>query len=139
MLETGHPAHAYDLELLAGPEIVVRKARPGESFITLDGVERTCDPDDLLIADAEGPVGFAGAMGGERTEVRDTTRTVLLEVATFNPANVLRSARRHQLLTEASKRFEKTVPAATVPWGAARCADLIVQLAGGTVIARADH
>ena len=139
MLETGHPAHAYDLELLAGPEIVVRKARAGESFTTLDGVERSCDPDDLLIADAQGPVGFAGAMGGERTEVRDSTRTVLLEVATFDPANVLRGARRHQLLTEASKRFEKTVPAATVGWGAARCADLIVQLAGGTVTATADH
>ena len=139
MLETGHPAHAYDLDLLAGPSIEVRRARPGESFTTLDGVERTCDPDDLLIADAHGPVGFAGAMGGERTEVRETTRTVLLEVATFSPAAVLRSARRHQLLTEASKRFEKTVPAATIAWGAARCADLIVQLAGGSVAAVADH
>ena len=139
MLETGHPAHAYDLALLAGPEITVRRARPGETFTTLDGVERTCDADDLLIADAEGPVGFAGAMGGERTEVSDTTTTVLLEVASFDPANVLRTARRHQLLTEASRRFEKTVPAATVPYGAARCAWWITELAGGRVVGADDH
>lgn len=139
MLETGHPAHAYDLERLAGPSIAVRRARTGESFTTLDGVDRTCRGDDLLIADADGPVGFAGAMGAERTEVHEGTTTVLLEVAAFDPASVLRTARRHQLLTEASKRFEKTIPAATVPFGAARCADLIVQLAGGTVSGFADH
>lgn len=139
MLETGHPAHAYDLDLLAGPLIEVRDARPGEAFTTLDGVERTCDPDDLIIADADGPVGFAGAMGGERTEVHAGTTTVLLEVASFGPARVLRSARRHQLLTEASKRFEKTVPAATVPYGAGRCAELIVQLSGGSVTGYEDN
>ena len=139
MLETGHPAHAYDLNLLAGPRIEVRRARAGEAFPTLDGVERTCHADDLVIADADGPVGFAGAMGGERTEVNDATTTVLLEVASFDPASVLRTARRHQLLSDASKRFEKTVPAATVPFGAARCAQLITQLAGGHVVGRDDH
>ena len=133
MLETGHPAHAYDLNLLAGPRIDVRYARRGETFPTLDGVERTCDEDDLIIADADGAVGFAGVMGGERTEVGDQTTTVLLEVASFTAANVLRTARRHVLLTEASKRFEKTVPAGTVPFGAARCAQLITQLAGGRI------
>ena len=138
MLETGHPAHAYDLQLLAGPRIEVRTAHAGETFTTLDGVERSCTDDDLVIADEEGLVGFAGAMGGERTEVSDATTTVLLEVASFNPARVLRTARRHQLLTEASKRFEKTVPAATVPFGAARCAQLITELAGGRVVARDD-
>ena len=139
MLETGHPAHAYDLDLLAGPRIEVRRARGGESFLTLDGVERTCDPDDLIIADDDGPVGFAGVMGGDRTEVGQATTSVLLEVASFQAASVLRTARRHRLLTEASKRFEKTVPAATVPFGAARCAALITQLAGGGVVGHDDH
>ena len=139
MLETGHPAHAYDLNLLDGPRIVVRDARPGETVVTLDGVERTCDPDDLVIADERGPVGFAGVMGGERTEVGGATTTVLLEVASFRPARVLRTSRRHQLLTEASKRFEKTVPAATVGFGASRCAALIVELSGGRAVGHGDH
>ena len=138
MLETGHPAHAYDLNLLAGPRIEVRYARRGETFPTLDGVERTCDEDDLVIADGQGAVGFAGVMGGERTEVGDQTTTVLLEVASFAPANVLRTARRHVLITEASKRFEKTVPAGTVPFGAARCAQLITELSGGRVTGHDD-
>lgn len=139
MLETGHPAHAYDLNLLAGPRIDVRNARAGERFTTLDGVERTCHADDLVIGDAAGVVGFAGVMGGDRTEVGDATTTVLLEVATFAPARVLRTARRHQLLSEASKRFEKTVPSATVPFGAARCAEWIVELSGGVVAGRDDN
>jgi phenylalanyl-tRNA synthetase beta chain len=138
MLETGHPAHAYDLDLLAGPRIDVRMAADGEPFTTLDGVERSADPDDLVIADGEGIIGFAGVMGGERTEVNDATTTVLLEVASFAATSVLRTARRHHLLSEASKRFEKTVPDETVPYGAARCAELITALAGGRVVAHAD-
>jgi phenylalanyl-tRNA synthetase beta chain len=138
MLETGHPAHAYDLDRLAGPRLEVRYARAGERLVTLDGVERACDPDDLVIADADGPVGFAGVMGGERTEVGPATRTVVLEVASFDPRAVLRTARRHQLLTEASKRFEKTVPAETVAWGAARCAHYLVAFGGGAVTGRDD-
>lgn len=139
MLETGHPAHAYDLDRLAGPRIEVRRARAGERLTTLDGTDRACDPDDLVIADDAGPVGFAGVMGGERTEVRSDTATVLLEVAAFDPRSVLRTARRHQLLSEASKRFEKTVPAGTVPTGAGRCAELIVAFAGGEVTGHDDH
>jgi phenylalanyl-tRNA synthetase beta chain len=138
MLETGHPAHAYDLALLTGPRIDVRMAEQGESFTTLDGIERTADADDLVIADADGIIGFAGVMGGERTEVNAATTTVLLEVASFAATSVLRTARRHRLLSEASKRFEKTVPDETVPYGAARCAQLITDLAGGSVTARAD-
>lgn len=138
MLETGHPAHAYDLARLAGPRIEVRDARAGERLTTLDGVERACDPDDLVIADADGPVAFAGVMGGAGSEVGTETTTLLLEVASFDPRAVLRTARRHQLLTEASKRFEKTVPAETVSWGAGRCVHYLTAFGGGAVAGRDD-
>jgi phenylalanyl-tRNA synthetase beta chain len=139
LLETGHPVHAYDLARLAGPRIDVRDARSGEVLVTLDGVERRLDPDDLVIADADGPVGLAGVMGGQRTEVGAATTTVLLEVASFAYRAVLRTARRHKLFTEASTRFEKTVPAETVPLGATRCAELLVRVAGGQVTGAHDH
>lgn len=139
LLETGHPAHAYDLAVLAGPRIDVRDATPGETLVTLDGAERVLDGDDLVIADADGPVGLAGVMGGARTEVGADTTTVLLEVASFDPAVVLRTARRHRLSTEASTRFEKTVPEGSVPLGAGRCAALVAELGGGLVTAAADH
>jgi len=138
MLEVGSPIHAYDTTLLAGPAIVVRVARPGETLVTLDGVERALDPDDLVIADAERPVGLAGVMGGEATEIRDATTDVLLETANFSARNILRTARRHQLFTEGSKRWEKRVPPEVTPGAAARCAALIVDLAGGEVTGRSD-
>lgn len=133
MLETGHPCHAYDLDRLAGPRLAVRRAEPGERLTTLDGVEREADPDDLLIVDADGPVGFAGVMGGGATETHPGTATVALETAAFDAASVLRTARRHQLLTQASMRFEKTVPPQTVDAGADRAAELIAAFAGGQV------
>ncbi|MDQ3974357.1 MAG: phenylalanine--tRNA ligase subunit beta, partial [Actinomycetota bacterium] len=139
MLETGNPVHAYDLALLAGPRIEVRTARPGEMLVTLDGVERILDPDDLVIADADGPVALAGVMGGEATEINDATADVLLEVANFSARTVLRSARRHRLVTEGSLRWERTVPAETTTLAATRCAALITQTAGGTVVGGADH
>lgn len=139
MLETGHPVHAYDLALLAGPRIDVRRARPGEHFLTLDGAERTCDPEDLVIADADGAVGFAGIMGGDRTEVHDGTTDVLVEVACFDPVTVARASRRHKLFTEASTRFERTVPAESVPLGATRAVALLGELAGGTADGGRDH
>ena len=138
MLETGHPTHAYDLARLAGPRIIVRQARSGEVLTTLDDVARTCDPDDLMIADDAGVVGFAGVMGGERTEVGPHTSTVLLETASFSASAVLRTARRHKLFTEASTRFEKQVPPQTVPFGAARCAELITRFSGGVVTGASD-
>src|SRR5688500_6109482 len=92
MLEIGNPIHAYDLALLSGPEIIVRVARPGETLRTLDGVDRTLDPDDLLICDAAGPVGLAGVMGGEHTEINPVTNDVFLEVANFSAKTVLRTA-----------------------------------------------
>lgn len=133
MLETGHPCHAYDLDRLTGPRLAVRRAEPGERLTTLDGVERACDPDDLLIVDDAGPVGFAGVMGGAATETHPGTATVALETAAFEAASVLRTARRHQLLTQASMRFEKTVPPQTVAAGADRAAQLLAELAGGRV------
>jgi phenylalanyl-tRNA synthetase beta chain len=139
MLEIGNPIHAYDLALVAGPELVVRTARPGERLRTLDGVDRVLDPEDLLICDASGPVGLAGVMGGESTEINAATTDVLLEVANFSARTVLRSARRHQLPTQGSMRWERMVPPESVPLAASRCSDLIVELAGGTVTGGADH
>src|SRR5690606_3567981 len=139
MLETGNPIHAYDLALLAGPLIEVRTARTGETLRTLDGVDRALDPDDLLICDASGPIGLAGVMGGETTEINDATSDVLLEVANFSARTVLRSARRHGLRTEGAIRWEKTVPPETAPLAASRCVELITATAGGRVTGGADH
>ena len=139
MLETGNPTHAYDLARLAGPRIEVRTARSGETLTTLDGEHRTLDPDDLLICDAGGPIGLAGVMGGEPTEISASTRTVLMEVANFTARTVLRTARRHRLSTEGAYRWARHVPPETVPLAAGRCADLIVRLAGGRVAGGADH
>jgi phenylalanyl-tRNA synthetase beta chain len=139
MLETGNPIHAYDLNLLAGPAIEVRTARAGERLRTLDGVDRTLDPDDLAICDADGPVALAGVMGGESTEISDATTDVLLEVASFSARTVLRTSRRHNLRTEGAKRWERQVPPETAPVAAARCAALMTELAGGRVVGGADH
>ena len=138
MLEVGHPVHAYDLARLAGPRIDVRRAEPGERLATLDGAERALDAEDLVIADADGAIGLAGVMGGERTEVHDGTTTLLVEVASFDPVTVSRTARRHKLFTEASTRFERTVPVESVPLGVSHASDLIARLSGGTVVAASD-
>ena len=138
MLDVGHPVHAYDLAKLAGPRIEVRRAAPGETLVTLDGTERTLHPEDLVIADADGAVGMAGVMGGARTEVGEDTTDLLVEVASFDPVTVSRAARRHKLFSEASTRFERTVPAESVPLGATRASELIVRLAGGRIAAASD-
>jgi len=139
MLEVGHPVHAYDLATLQGPRIDVRRAAPGETLVTLDGVERTLHPEDLVIADAAGAVGLAGVMGGGRTEVSDATSSLLVEVASFEPVTIARAARRHKLFSEASTRFERTVPPESVPLGATRASELIVRMAGGKIVAAADN
>ncbi len=139
MLEVGNPIHAYDEALLAGPELVVRTARPGERLRTLDGVDRELDPEDLLICDAKGPVALAGVMGGEHSEINAATTVVTLEVANFAPRTVLRTARRHQLHTQGSMRWERMVPPESVPLAASRCAQLITDVAGGVVTGGADH
>lgn len=138
MLETGHPVHPYDRALLRGPEIRVRRAIDGEVLRTLDGVDRELVPDDLVIADAGGVIGLAGVMGGEGTEIADTTTDLVIEVASFDPVAVLRTGRRHGLRTEARTRFERGVSPETVPFGAGRVADLVVAFAGGEVVAGSD-
>ncbi|MGJ0388724.1 phenylalanine--tRNA ligase subunit beta [Microbacterium sp. CGR1] len=132
MLELGQPLHGYDLDKLAGG-ITVRRAAAGEKMTTLDGQERTLHAEDLLITDESGPIGLAGVMGGGTTEMSDTTHNVLIEAATFDPITIARTARRHKLPSEASKRFERGVDP-LVPFVAARrAADLMVELAGGTL------
>ena len=106
LLELGHPLHAFDLDKLSG-DIVVRRARPGEGMKTLDGADRTLQPDDIVIADQRGPVALAGVMGGAGSEVSGSTRQVLLEAATFDPRSVRRTSKRLGLLSEASYRFER--------------------------------
>jgi phenylalanyl-tRNA synthetase beta chain len=130
MLEIGNPIHGYDLDKLTGG-ITVRRAQPGEKLTTLDGQERKLDVEDLLITDESGPIGLAGVMGGGTTEMSDATRNVLIEAAIFDPISIARTARRHKLPSEASKRFERGVDP-LVPFAAARrVADLMVELAGG--------
>jgi phenylalanyl-tRNA synthetase beta chain len=133
LLEHGHPLHAFDLEKVAGGEIVVRMARPGEKLVTLDGVERKLSPDDLVIADRDRPSALAGVMGGGDSEISPGTTRVLLESAWFEPTGVRRTARRHGLHTEASHRFERGVDPAGVSAALDRCAAMIAALAGGTV------
>ena len=131
MFELGQPTHAYDLGTLQGG-FVVRRATPGEKLETLDGVVRTLSPEDLLITDDSGPIGLAGVMGGATTEISDATTDVLVEAANFDPVSIARSARRHKLPSEASKRFERGVDPTLGPIAAQRVVDLLVEFAGGT-------
>jgi len=133
LLELGHPLHAFDLEKVAGREIVVRTARPGEKIVTLDGKERVLSLDDLLIADRDRGSALAGVMGGGDSEISAGTTRVLLESAWFQPAGIRGTARRHGLATEASYRFERGADPGMVIPAVDRCAAMIAELAGGTV------
>ena len=133
MLEIGQPLHAFDLHRLDGPGIVVRRAADGESLRTLDGVDRTMGEGDLLICDVERPVAIAGVMGGATSEVADDTVDVLLESASFTRTGILRTARRLDLHTEASHRFERGSDPEALEAGAARGAQLMAAWAGGVV------
>ncbi len=134
MLESGQPLHAYDAQKLSGP-IVVRMAEEGESLTTLDGQVRELHVEDMLITDDSGPIGLAGVMGGENTEVSDATTSIVLEAATFDATTVSRTFRRHGLFSEASKRFERTVDPALSYAAAKRAAKLLTQYGGGHVTA----
>ena len=134
MLELGQPLHAFDADKLTLP-LVVRRAQVGEKLTTLDDVERVLDPQDLVIADGEGGsrvLALAGVMGGATSEVTETTTNVLIEAAHFHPVSVARSARRHKLPTESSKRFERGVDYQLAPVAAQRAADLLVRYGGGS-------
>ncbi|MEU3711335.1 phenylalanine--tRNA ligase subunit beta [Streptomyces catenulae] len=142
MLELGQPLHAYDRATLQGP-IGVRRATGGEEITTLDGVKRVLDTEDLVITDDRGPIGLAGVMGGANTEiargvsdpetgeVRGTT-DVVIEAAYFDALAIARTARRHKLSSEASRRFERGVDPQAASAAAQRTVDLLVLLAGGT-------
>ena len=132
MLETGQPLHAYDASLLQGP-IVVRKATAGESLVTLDDATRRLDSDDLLITDDSGPIGLAGVMGGASTEIRSTSTDILIEAANFDPTTISRTLRRHNLPSEASKRFHRGVDPDAAYSAAHLAAALLADLAGGTL------
>jgi phenylalanyl-tRNA synthetase beta chain len=131
MLELGQPLHAFDFTLLGGSKIVVRRARPGEKLTTLDGVDHELSPDMLVIADATDAVALAGVMGGENSEVRENTRTVLLESANFNPASIRRTSTLLKARSEASNRFEKGLSPELAITAARRATKLMVEIAGG--------
>jgi phenylalanyl-tRNA synthetase beta chain len=132
MLEYGQPLHAFDYDHIHGRQIIVRRPRPGERLTTIDGDERELQPEMLAIADADRAVAVAGVMGGADSEVSNTTRTVLLEAASFNGPNVRRTAQTLKMRTEASARFEKSVSPELPGIAARRAVHLMVELAGGT-------
>lgn len=134
MLEIGQPMHAFDYDRVAGRRLTVRRARPGETLQTLDGVTRRLEDDMVVIADAEGPVSLAGIMGGSSTEIRSTTSTVVLEAATWDPPTIGRTARRLGLRTEASARFERGTDPEGPVWAQARAARLLAQLRCGRAV-----
>src|SRR6266568_3321104 len=133
MLEFGQPLHGFDNDLVRHHHIIVRRARPGEEIVTLDGVKRKLTPDMLLIADPEGPIAIAGVMGGAISEVNDNTTTVLLEAANFQAASVRRTSVELGLRTDASSRFEKRLGPELTVVGANRAMQLMAEHAGGTV------
>ncbi|PLX48751.1 MAG: phenylalanine--tRNA ligase subunit beta [Desulfobulbaceae bacterium] len=133
MLEMGQPLHAFDFNKLARAEVVVRRARRGEKIITLDGQERTLEPDMLMICDADKPVAVAGVMGGGNSEVDENTTDLLLESACFNAVSVRRTARNLNLGTDASYRFERGVDPQLAPLAMERLVQILTDIAGGSV------
>jgi phenylalanyl-tRNA synthetase beta chain len=129
--EMGHPTHAFDLDLLEGRRIVVRRAAAGETLRTLDGVDRKLSPEDLIIADSRKPVALAGVMGGFDTMITPKTKNILIESAWFDPVAVRQSSRRHALHTDASHRFERGADYGATSLACARVAQLILESAGG--------
>ncbi len=155
MLETGQPLHAFDYHLISRssgresaqiksepthvgcydkPTIVVRRALDGELFVTLDGQKRTLTRDMLLIADETKGIALAGVMGGQNTEIQDTTRDVLIESAWFNPANIRRTSKTLSLRTESSYRFERGADIGIADWASRRTVQLILETAGGALV-----
>lgn len=134
MFELGQPMHAYDLDKLSGPRIVVRRARTGEKMRTLDGAERSFAKDMCVIADGSHAVGIAGVMGGAESEIGFASRNLLLEAAWFDPISVRRASKALGLRTEASYRFERGTDPEMAEMASRRAAELIQQLAGGEVL-----
>ena len=134
MLMTAQPLHAFDYEKVPGGELVIRAAKQGEQMTTLDGVERTFDTDTVLVCDRNGPSGIAGIMGGQVSEVSGETTKVLLEVATWNGVNILRTSRNLGLRTDASNRFEKQLHPELAIRAQRIASQLIVELCGAKLV-----
>ncbi len=132
--EMGKPTHVFDLDLLEGGKIVVRRARDGEVLKTLDGVERKLTSEDLVVADAKKPVGLAGTMGGFDTMITEKTRNILIESAWWDPVTVRKMSRRHGLHTDASHRFERGADYESTVVSCNRVAELILQSGGGELV-----
>ena len=133
MLEYNQPLHAFDFDKLKGGRVVVRRARPGEVLVSLDGMERKLSPSMLIIADSEDAIALGGIIGGVQSEMAESTTTVFLESASFNPANNRRTAQTFQLSTEATTRFEKGLRTELPPIALRRATQLIHDIAGGAV------
>lgn len=131
--ELGNPSHVFDLATLKGGQLHVRYAHAKESLATLDGKVRTLKADELVVADAERAQSLAGVIGGRDSQVTAATRDIVVEVATWDPVHVRRAARNHGVRTDASHRFERTVPAATLNAAMERLVGLILEIAGGQV------
>jgi phenylalanyl-tRNA synthetase beta chain len=134
LIELGHPMHAFDLDALAGPDIRVRLAAPGETITTLDGTARTLGPDMLVVADRDRPQAVAGVMGGAASEVSSRTRRVLFESAYFSPASVRRTGKRLNVRTEASARFERGTDIAAPVVALQRLAALMQHVGTGHIV-----
>ncbi|TXK19864.1 phenylalanine--tRNA ligase subunit beta [Homoserinibacter sp. GY 40078] len=132
MLELGQPIHGYDLAKVDPGGLVVRRAQQGESLETLDGKVRSLDPADMVVADATGPLGLGGVMGGAFSELSTSTTDVLVEAAVWDPISIARTVRRHKLPSEAAKRYERGVDPRMSTIAVERVAQLLVDLAGGT-------
>lgn len=133
LMEIGQPLHAFDASRISGGRVIVRRAQEGEKFVTLDGVERTLSSADLMIADAVKPMCLAGIFGGENSGTVESTATVFLESAYFDPVSIRMSSKRHGLKTDASFRYERGADPLIVDWAAHRAALLICSLAGGHI------
>ena len=134
MMEHGQPPHAFDYATLQGKTIIVRRAQNGERLVSIDGTKCELNDGMLVIADAHRPVAVAGVMGGLETEVSEQTTTILLEEAHFDPVSIRTTGRRLGLNSEAAYRFERQVDRENIEWASRRCAQLIVQTAGGQVV-----
>ena len=133
MFDLGQPLHAFDAEKIEGKEIVIRKGKVNETITTLDGVERKVS-DDILITDAKKTIAIAGVMGGQNSEITESTTTIILESAEFNRKNIRKTAKKLGLVTEASYRFERGIDSSSVEYALNKAAKLINEIAGGQIL-----
>lgn len=131
--ELGQPLHAFDASKIKGNKVIVKTLPAGTKFTTLDDVERTLHEEDLMICDENGPMCFAGVLGGKNSGVKENTSTLFLESAYFNPVSVRKTAKRHTISTDASFRFERGIDPTITEYALKRAANLIIELAGGEI------